>query len=143
MRFPMVPEGTDRPASFPSICATCFCSRSTVGSTPKTSSSTSAAAMAGPHGGVGTGGGVDRRSTVRRAAWGAPCGAWPPPVCPSAAVGSERSMFMSCRSPEPGVTAVTPLTAGRGLHVGTCFHPPPTVTILCASSQLSPRTATD
>src|SRR5262249_15109204 len=42
----MVPEGTNNAASFPSTCAAMPCSRLTQGSSPKTSSPTSASAMA-------------------------------------------------------------------------------------------------
>ena len=49
----MVPEGTKRPASLPSSSATVACSRLTVGSSPKTSSPTSARAMAARMASVG------------------------------------------------------------------------------------------
>src|SRR5574341_1490010 len=42
----MVPEGTNSAASFPSTCAAISCRRLTVGSSPNTSSPTSASAMA-------------------------------------------------------------------------------------------------
>src|SRR5439155_13015199 len=42
----MVPEGTNSAASFPSTCAAISCRRLTQGSSPKTSSPTSASAMA-------------------------------------------------------------------------------------------------
>src|SRR5262249_34012740 len=42
----MVPEGTNSAASFPSTCAASACRRLTEGSSPKTSSPTSASAMA-------------------------------------------------------------------------------------------------
>src|SRR5262245_40773167 len=49
----MVPDGTKRAASLPSRAATRSCRRRTVGSSPKTSSPTSAAAMAARMPGVG------------------------------------------------------------------------------------------
>ncbi len=52
-RFDMVPEGTYKAASLPSISATRSCSRLTVGSSPKTSSPTSASAIAERIGSVG------------------------------------------------------------------------------------------
>src|SRR5213594_2123508 len=51
--FDMVPDGTNRAASLPSSAATRSCRRMTVGSSPKTSSPTSAAAMAARMPGVG------------------------------------------------------------------------------------------
>ena len=53
MRFAMVPEGTNRAASLPSISARRRCRRFTVGSSPKTLSPTSAAAMQALMPGVG------------------------------------------------------------------------------------------
>ncbi len=45
-RLDWVPEGKNRPASMPNVPAANSCSRITVGSSPKTSSPTSAAAIA-------------------------------------------------------------------------------------------------
>ena len=53
MLFDMVPEGTKRAASFPSIPATISWSCITVGSAPQTSSPTAASDMASLIGGVG------------------------------------------------------------------------------------------
>ena len=51
--FDIVPEGTKSAASLPSISATRICSSMTVGSSPSTSSPTTAAAIASRIGGVG------------------------------------------------------------------------------------------
>src|ERR1700761_6825183 len=52
-RLLCVPLGKNRPASFPARSATVACKRKTVGSSPQTSSPTSAADMAASIGGVG------------------------------------------------------------------------------------------
>ena len=60
--FPIVPVGTNSPASRPKISAARFSSRLTVGSSPYTSSPTSAAAIAARISGVGRVTVSDRKS---------------------------------------------------------------------------------
>src|SRR2546426_3158727 len=62
--FPIVPEATKRPASWPSRSAAIASSRLTVGSSSQTSSPTSARAMASRISGVGSVSVSDRRSTM-------------------------------------------------------------------------------
>src|SRR6185436_17134020 len=62
-RLPMVPEATKRPASLPRRAAAVASSRWTVGSSPQTSSPTSARAMASRISGVGSVSVSERRST--------------------------------------------------------------------------------
>src|SRR5687767_12351606 len=64
IRFPIVPEGTNRPASLPSRAAAIASRRCTVGSSPHTSSPTSARAMASRISGVGSVSVSERRSTM-------------------------------------------------------------------------------
>jgi hypothetical protein len=61
----MVPEATNRPASLPINLATWRCNWSAVGSEPRTSSSTSAFAIAAPMLSVGLVTVSERRSTTR------------------------------------------------------------------------------
>src|SRR5207248_454049 len=63
-RLPMVPEATKRPASLPRRAAASASSRCTVGSSPQTSSPTSARAMASRISGVGSVSVSERRSTM-------------------------------------------------------------------------------
>src|SRR5258706_11362795 len=63
-RLPMVPEVTNRPASLPSRAAAVASRRWTVGSSPHTSSPTSARAMASRISGVGSVSVSERRSTM-------------------------------------------------------------------------------
>src|SRR5574341_2155891 len=62
-RLPIVPEGTNKPASLPIISAAISCNRLTVGSSPYTSSPTSAFAIASRISGVGFVTVSERRST--------------------------------------------------------------------------------
>src|SRR5688572_28488162 len=63
-RLPMVPEATKSAASLPSLAAAAASSRWTVGSSPQTSSPTSARAMASRISGVGSVSVSERRSTM-------------------------------------------------------------------------------
>src|SRR3990172_3740917 len=63
-RFPIVPDGTNKAASLPSRSAANACSRLTVGSSRKTSSPTSARAIASLMAGVGWVTVSERRSTI-------------------------------------------------------------------------------
>src|SRR5262249_12004269 len=63
--LPMVPEGTNRPAGWPSIAAASSSRRRTVGSSPKTSSPTSARAIASRIAGVGLVNVSLRKSAIR------------------------------------------------------------------------------
>src|SRR3990170_8625275 len=64
-RFPIVPDGTNKAASLPRRSAANAWSRLTVGSSPKTSSPTSARAIASLIAGVGWVTVSERRSTIR------------------------------------------------------------------------------
>ncbi len=68
IRFPIEPEGTYTAASLPSIAATSASSAITVGSSPQTSSPTSASAIARRISGVGRVTVSERKSSVRTAA---------------------------------------------------------------------------
>src|SRR5688572_21666227 len=84
-RLPMVPEATKSPASLPRRAAACASRRWTVGSSPQTSSPTSARAMASRISGVGSVSVSERRSTM------------------------SCTVALLPQGPQPGVGALAPL----------------------------------
>ena len=112
MRLPIVPLGTNTAASFPKISAMRRSNASTVGSSPKTSSPTSASAIALRMRAVGFVTVSDRRSTTRTSA-----GETPPTEGPTAAVLAPTAAVLALAA-ATSVAAAEAAAVAKGASTG-------------------------